>query len=77
MYEATRAEAAAAASATNEFPGLWIEALEDLFCPELALLLAAEATEVAVSGLRVELMTGEVGATLTVVVPTSTTKYMP
>jgi hypothetical protein len=64
-------------SATNEFPGLWIETLDDLLCPELALWLAAEAAEVAASGLRVELTTGEVGATLTVVVPTSTTKYMP
>jgi hypothetical protein len=65
-------------SATNEFPGLWIEALEDLLCPEeFVLWLAVEAAEAAAAGLRVELTTGEVGATLTVAVPTCTTKYMP
>ncbi len=74
MYEAKSTQAVTWSTKTECPPQVATAALDGLV--ELVLLLVED--EVAeVAGLRVEVMTGEVGDGVTVAVPCSTSKYIP
>lgn len=76
MYEA-KSTPAATGTAKTECPlQVAVAPLEEELALEgFATLL--DEVPVGATGLSVELMTGEVGDTVTVAVPTSTSKYIP
>jgi hypothetical protein len=77
MYEAKSTPTATGIAKTTECPlPIAVAPLEEELALEGFAPLLVEVP-VGVTGLSVELMTGEVGDTVTVATPSSTSKYIP